>query len=254
MLPSSDGEVRFEEITLLKKGNNAVQSRQVRGIVAFTRGTAAKRAGTEAQPTAGAASNVPVRPATGQPGVSYRRAIRAVLPSVCIVFLALNIALQYQNSRLSAALDDVRHARGPRPGGMLPQLAGQDLRGQPVVFRFSDLKGSTLLLALSARCKACSDNWPKWRSIVRRLSGRFPVVYADVADSVSDEYVNRFGAPRDRLITRIDLRTRWMHDLRDTPQTVVLGKGGRIERVWMGLLSQKDEEAITALMMSRAGI
>lgn len=77
------------------------------------------------------------------------------------------------------------------------------------------------------------------------------MVYADVADSISEEYLNRFDVPQDQFLTRIDLRTRWQHDLRETPQTIVLGEGGRIVKVCIGALSQKDEDAIMALMMSQ---
>lgn len=67
-----------------------------------------------------------------------------------------------------------------------------------------------------------------------------PVVYADVTDSVSDQFIEKFSIPRDGIVTRIDLGTKWMFDLRETPETMVLGPGGRVEGVWRGTMSRTD--------------
>jgi hypothetical protein len=73
-------------------------------------------------------------------------------------------------------------------------------------------------------------------------------VYAYVADSVSAAYLRRFDVPQSRFLTKIDLQTRWIHDLRETPQTIVLGPSGRIEKVWLGVLARRDVDAIVALL------
>ena len=183
-------------------------------------------------------------------GLERRRLAQALPFLLCLALVIVNVALQRQNSKLAVALEDVRYARGPRPGGTLRELSGHDALGGPVVFNFSSQKNRTLLLVLSAWCGACTENWPRWLDVARRVTPAVQVVYADVADSVSADYLRRFGVPQSRFLTRIDLPTRWVHDLRETPQTIVLGPAGRIERVWLGVLTQNDVNAIAALLTS----
>jgi hypothetical protein len=181
-------------------------------------------------------------------GSIHRRLPQVFLLPFCLALVIVNIALQRQNSKLAASLEDVRYARGPQQGGTLQQLSGLDALGRPVTFNLAMQKNRTLLLVLSARCGACTENWPKWRDVVRHITPAVPVVYADVADSVSAAYLRRFDVPQSRFLTKIDLQTRWIHDLRETPQTIVLGPSGRIEKVWLGVLARRDVDAIVALL------
>ena len=96
-------------------------------------------------------------------GSIHRRLPQVFLLPFCLALVIVNIALQRQNSKLAASLEDVRYARGPQQGGTLQQLSGLDALGRPVTFNLAMQKNRTLLLVLSARCGACTENWPKWR-------------------------------------------------------------------------------------------
>ncbi|HVO99855.1 MAG TPA: hypothetical protein VMT15_17405 [Bryobacteraceae bacterium] len=59
-------------------------------------------------------------------------------------------------------------------------------------------------------------------------------------DSVNDKYLAKLMIPAERVITRIDFGIRWRYDLRETPQTIVVAAGGKVEKAWKGRLSSKD--------------
>lgn len=154
-----------------------------------------------------------------------------------IALLGVNLQLQRRNSALESALVDLRAARGPQLGTEIPEFIGTTVSGKPISVRFPS---RTLVLVFSARCKPCTENWPSWTELTAGMPSGIPVVYADVTDSVSDQFIEKFSIPRDGIVTRIDLGTKWMFDLRETPETMVLGPGGRVEGVWRGTMSRTD--------------
>jgi hypothetical protein len=157
--------------------------------------------------------------------------------SAGLALLAFNIALQQRNAKLVASLEKFEQSRGPQPGSVIPEIVGERPSGEPASVRFGS---KTLILVLSGVCKVCSENWPAWRELVNSLPGGTPVLYADVTDTINDKYMARFMVPAAEVITRIDLSTKWRYNLRETPQTVVVAAGGKVERAWIGKLTTQD--------------
>lgn len=156
---------------------------------------------------------------------------------VGLALLVLNVALQRRNSQMETSLAELERSRGPQPGVVIQEIVGETPSGAPITLHFNE---RTLVLAMSARCKPCSENWPAWREVVSSLPSGAQVVYADVTDSVNDRYLANFAIPAGRVITRIDFGARWRYDLRETPETIVVAAGGKVEKVWKGRLSAKD--------------
>ncbi|MCZ2146794.1 MAG: hypothetical protein LC126_03355, partial [Bryobacterales bacterium] len=164
------------------------------------------------------------------------RKVGRILPSVlCLAVAGLllaNIGLQCQNTRLINIVEQLKYSRGPRPGALLFPLIGTSADGDSRVLDVRSTGTKALVLVFSAHCGICSENWDMWRELLHRT--RVPVIFADVADSVTPLYITRHKIPLESLITHIDLNIRWKHDLRDTPETIVFDNTGRVHRVWLG--------------------
>jgi hypothetical protein len=122
---------------------------------------------------------------------------------------------------------------------------GARLSGETVTVKFTDV---SLLLLFSTGCQICTENLPRWKELVQAVRPDIQVVYADATDRVSERYLVKYMIPPERVITKIDIESKWRYDLRETPQTIILGKGGKVEKVWKGKMTPEDvKAAITVL-------
>lgn len=178
----------------------------------------------------------------------FRYSLEIFLILLCAVMLTANIAIQQRNNNLEAGMRQALAARGPRPGSMLQKLQGAHVNGEPMLVDFAAKSRKSLLLVFSARCSACTENWPRWREILRRCPPGTTIVYADVANSVTNGYLTKYQIPADDVMTKVDTETKWIHDLRNTPQTVLLDGSGRIKKVWIGALTSRETESVVSLV------
>jgi hypothetical protein len=163
-------------------------------------------------------------------------------PIILLVILSLgllgaNFGLQRQNAKLTSALEEIQNQRGPQPGMVIRSIAGARLSGDAVTVNLSD---PSLLLLFSTGCKICTENLPRWREVVSGAKPGTQVVYADLTDGVSENYLAKYMIPSAQVVTRIDFESKWRYDLRATPQTVILGRAGKVEKVWKGLMTPQD--------------
>ena len=163
--------------------------------------------------------------------------------TVGLALLAFNVALQRRNSKLEASLAEIEQSRGPRPGSVITEIVGERPSGEPFTVRFN---AQTLVLVLSATCRICDENWPMWRELMDSLPKGTPVLFADVNDGVNQTYMTRFAMQPDKAVTKINLAAKWQYNLRETPETLVVAAGGRVERAWIGKLTAADINDVRA--------
>jgi hypothetical protein len=161
------------------------------------------------------------------------------------VLLLTNVALLKQNVELKSRTSGLRDAGFLQPGDSVPMLRGIGMGGEDVVIRYGPTTSKrTLLMVFSPLCSWCTRNMANWEAIVRATEGRsFRLVAVSTYGPGVAEYVAKHPVlQRAQVIAEIDARDQLTYKLKSTPQTLVIGGDGRIEKAWIGALSL-DQQA-----------
>ncbi len=179
--------------------------------------------------------------------VPWHTSVLLVLIVVCL--LVVNVVLQMRVHRLSRDLENTQEMLGPAKGTSLKWLVGRGMDGQPVKLELGNGRSKALLLVLASRCPACEENWPYWRELVthHQHSG---VVLGDVEGDVDEVYLGRAGMPKGSKVLKLSPDLVQALKLIATPTTIVIGKDGIIEGVWVGKLDGKKVEEVLKTLRS----
>ena len=176
--------------------------------------------------------------------VSRRKLLLFVLLGAALV--ALNVGLVVQNRALKAA----GNAGGSRaivlpPGKSVPALSGLDSEGRQLVFDYGSDSRRTLLLVFNPNCPYCTKNMPNWNAITLGLSDKeFRVVAVSTVPDGAKEYAEKHGLQNVPVITTPDPKGRVAYEMNVTPQTVLIGADGTVEKVWTGLIQGAERDEI----------
>jgi hypothetical protein len=122
----------------------------------------------------------------------------------------------------------------------MPELRGVDPSGSAIVIDYKPQQ-KALLFVLSTKCPVCDANWPKWDTLLSNVNGsQVRLVFANVSGAMTDFYLDRYKLRRGAVLSKVDPQSILDYNFRTTPQTVLVGPLGRIEKVWSGLLSNRD--------------
>src|SRR5579859_210480 len=165
--------------------------------------------------------------------------------------LAENIALFRQNRGL-------REAAAPQiaAGMQLQMLSGLALDGrlQPVSL---PAPGSKLLvIAFSPGCPACQANLEGWMKLAGTLEQngvRVLWMSRDPVD-ITRDYCLKHGIPLSETLAEPPYKTYAQLGLARVPNTVLVGPGGTVEKVWAGRLDQAGWDAMFAYFGEGQGI
>jgi hypothetical protein len=171
-------------------------------------------------------------------------------PTILLVVLSLgllgaNIGLQRRYAGLVGDLEQVQNARGPHAGIELPAISGIRPTGEAVTVKFSE---GSLLLLFSAGCGICAENWPRWKELIGGVKPGTQIVYGDVTNSVSENYLAKYAIPAELVLTKMSPETKWFYDLRATPQTIIFGPDGTIKKVWTGRMKSEDVKLAISML------
>ncbi len=164
-----------------------------------------------------------------------------------IGLLIINIALQRHNRELLSTIANLESAEGPPISSSLPWISGNDLNDELTMFDFSERTGRTLLLLFSSGCGYTKQNWPYWHRLLKE-SPSTNVVFADTTGEVTAAYFREAGIATPERVIKIAGLMKSECNLRVTPTTVVLGPKGRVEGVWIGVLSDEKVKGIKELL------
>ena len=177
--------------------------------------------------------------------VSRRKMLLLVLLGVVLV--TLNVGLVVQNRRLKASAGNAGGARAIvlPPGKSVPALSGLDSEGRQLVFDYGSDPRKTLLLVFSPRCPYCTKNMPNWNALTLGLDEKeFRVVAVSTIPEGVKEYAERHGLKNVPVITTPDPKDKVAYEMNVTPQTVLIGADGTVEKVWTGLIQGAEREDV----------
>jgi hypothetical protein len=166
--------------------------------------------------------------------------------SLLVLFLVAGLALVASNLLLARRLgqlqrlDDLLNTSNKlQPGSLVPSLVGYDLAGKKVSYSYGEDSRDTLLLILSPGCHACDENWPNWTRLIQSLNShdtRLVVANITADPPITSDYIARHGIAGVALIAEMSAESAQAYRLSYTPQTILIGRDGRVRKVYTGML------------------
>jgi peroxiredoxin len=165
--------------------------------------------------------------------------------------LAENIFLFQQNRRLSDAL-----APQITAGTQLQMLAGIAFDDRLEAVALPAAGSKLLIVTFSPGCPACQanqDGWMRLASDLQQKGVRVLWVSRDPIE-ITRDYCVKHGIPLSDTLADPPYRTFAELGLARVPNTVLVGAGGRVEKVWAGRLDQAGWNTVFAYFGERLEI
>jgi hypothetical protein len=155
--------------------------------------------------------------------------------------LVVNGLLLRENYSLKAELTRSQRKSPVQRLAIVPPLLGENLEGQRVSIDY--VAGTrTLLLVFSPACQACERNWPLWQTLSAASGVR--TVFVTTRPSLDPQFLERQGLTGQKVLVNIDPVSAATYRLYFTPQTILIGPGGKVENSWAGVLEGDAPEQV----------
>lgn len=168
-----------------------------------------------------------------------------VFVSTLLAFCALaasQVMLLRANRRLRVMAATKARQLEPVVGALVPELRGLGAAGHRALVRFGpSAPARTVMIVFSPTCPLCGYTWPSWRELAAHAPPGTRLVAIDLRpDSLAPSYLAGEGwgnavsfagglDPSDVIAYRLGL----------VPQTIVVGRWGRVRWVWTGELTKE---------------
>lgn len=172
------------------------------------------------------------------------KALEVALWLAVVGALAENLVLVRQNRRLREVPSDAQMQVGEH----LTKLSGVDLAGEIQPISFPDGPSQTVLVTFSPNCPFCRRTEPIWAALSRSLRDRGVRMLWVSRDSVDEtkHYCEEVGISSSDVFADPPNGTFRQLGLEAVPNTVVIGSGGTIEKVWTGALNRANTSQLFA--------
>jgi peroxiredoxin len=154
--------------------------------------------------------------------------------------------LTKQNRELKSEIgvaNSGQRVEGLKPGDNLPAFNGINAVGMET--RVSYDEGDHLLFITSTKCPWCEKTVPTWKEIAETIKGKSVQAISISIDGKGEieSYINNRGLNFD-VLNFPDASLLKVYKAFSTPQTILVKQGGRVEKVWMGMLSETTKKDI----------
>jgi peroxiredoxin len=182
------------------------------------------------------------------PRIKFGKVLEILLWIAALAVLAQNIALVWQNRRL-------RDAQAPQiaAGAQLQMIAGLTLDGRIEPVNLPVAGSKLFVITFSPGCSACQANqeeWMKLANTLKRSGVRVLWVSRDPVD-ITRDYCLKHGIPLSDALADPPYRTYLQLRLARVPNTVLVGAGGVVEKVWAGRLDPTGWNSVYAYFGER---
>jgi peroxiredoxin len=182
------------------------------------------------------------------PQTKLGKAIEALLCVAALAVLATNIALLRENRHLRETTAPQIAART-----QLQMLAGLTLDGHIEPVNLPAPGSKLFVITFSPGCPACQANqeeWMKLASTLKRDGVRVLWVSRDPV-GITRDYCLKQGIPLSDVLADPPYRTYLQLGLARVPNTVLVGAGGVVEKVWAGRLDPAGWNSVYAYFGER---
>jgi len=182
------------------------------------------------------------------PQTKLGKAIEVLLCIAALAVLAANIALLRENRHL-------REAAAPQIAErtQLQMLAGLTLDGHSEPVNLPGAASKLFVITFSPGCPACQANqegWMKLANTLKRDGVRVLWVSRDPV-GITRDYCLKHGIPLSDALADPPYRTYRQLGLARVPNTVLVGAGGVVEKVWAGRLDPAGWNSVYAYFGER---
>jgi peroxiredoxin len=176
--------------------------------------------------------------------------IQSAILVIAVAVLGQNLFLLRDNRALRQS-QDVMNAQAIIPAGkILHNLAAvsPDGRLQTIAMPEETAK-KILVITFSPGCPYCRASQAAWMDLSKELKKRpeWRVLWVS-RDPISNtiKYCNEQQIPLDDTVADPTYRTYMQLELKSVPNTLVVGTGGRVEKVWAGQVDKKEWDEIVS--------
>src|SRR5207245_4001345 len=96
----------------------------------------------------------------------------------------------------------------------------------------------------SPQCGICDKNWPTWETIIKAIDKEsFRVIGVNLtqfSSSPLSSYLDKHGISEFSVFEQLDPKVQVEYNLAMAPETLLINRDGKIEKVWVGLLTEND--------------
>ena len=172
-----------------------------------------------------------------------RRTSFLLFATTATALMLVNVLLAQQNKQLKGLTAKTGRRIEIAPGKAVSPVEGFDPEGNKVVVGYGEDPRKTVLLVFSPGCRACKENMSNWHALVKGLDkSLYRVIALSLAPSGAHDYLAEYNLAGVPVVVEVDARTRVEYELSLTPQQILIGPEGKVEKVWTGLL-RGDEKA-----------
>ncbi len=179
------------------------------------------------------------------PKIKFGKAIEVLVWITALAVLAENIILFQQNRRLLQAA-----APQIAAGTQLQMLSGLALNGRVEQVSLSSAGSKLLIITFSPGCQANQEGWTKLANALEQKGIRVLWVSRDPIE-ITRDYCTKHGIPLRDTLADPPYRTYAQLGLARVPNTLVVGPGGTVEKVWAGRLDQAGWNTVFAYFGER---
>ena len=176
----------------------------------------------------------------------------AAISACCVVLLAVNIALIQQNRRLKAQLSLPPPTLEAAAGVQVPNLRGLDTGGKPLEVLYGKDARKVLVFVFSPTCAFCDENWSNWQQIISGLDHQaVRPVAVDVSSTVDPLFLAKHQLADVPVLVQVDPRATLSYHFQLTPQTILVDRTGKVEKVWTGILNDSAVAELKQLLTEK---
>jgi len=160
--------------------------------------------------------------------------------ALLVISATLNVGLG--RVVLSSRHEAATSANGPI-GEVMPPIRAVDLNGGAATLFYGSASVPTVIYVFSPNCKFCQKNAHNLAALAGQISGRFRII----GISLTTKDVGQFALEHDMrfpIYTNVDAAVKKAFHMGGTPQTFVVGRDGRLQKMWRGAYGSSNQKSL----------
>jgi hypothetical protein len=156
---------------------------------------------------------------------------------VVVALLAVSLSFNAYQGWLLSGPGRAEMAQGPRPdiivGSILSPIAAETVDKKEVLIEWTSTTKPTILYIFSPDCTWCTRNLENIKHLAAAVQGDYRVIWLSLSRSNLESYSKKHS-----FMLPVYVNPRYTGkpavEFRATPQTLIIGNGGKVLEVWQG--------------------
>lgn len=169
-----------------------------------------------------------------------KRNLMSALASPWPVLFVLAVSLGFNVYLMSSRQPRIITEPTYKPGMNMPRLQAKEINGASAIIDWADPNDHrpSILYVFTPSCTWCTQNLENIRVLSNSQHSKYRIIGLSLSEKGLTDYLRQAELPFTVYMHPTDERGD-VPDLRVTPQTLLIGHGGRIEKSWAGAYTGK---------------